>query len=412
MSIHDQQAVARSDASGISLPTPSIAETMLRRMFGDLQRGELVIETPSRQRLVLGGRRPGPQARLNIHRWRLLGRLVSGWDIGFAEAYIAGDCSSPNLVALLTLASQNSSLETPRKLLRWPRFWLRLRHAMNRNTLRGSKRNIAAHYDLGNEFYRHWLDAGMHYSAGMFSSPDETLERAQDTKLDRVLDLLELTGGERVLEIGCGWGGFAERLLGKHDCSVTGITLSAEQLTYARERLRAGFRNERYDLRLQDYRDMQGTFDRIVSIEMLEAVGEAYWPVYFEKLRSSLRPGGNAVLQVITVDEARFDNYRRTPDFIQKYIFPGGMLPTSRIIEREADRAGLKFVTKEFFGDSYARTLEHWNQRFQSAWHEIETLGFDERFKRMWAYYLAYCQAGFETGAISVGLYKVVRASL
>lgn len=239
----------------------------------------------------------------------------------------------------------------------------------------------------------------------------QTLEQAQDAKLDRVLSLLDLAGGERVLEIGCGWGSLAERMLDRHGSNVTGVTLSTEQLAYADRRLRHKVLAGHCDLRLQDYRDVRGTFDRVVSIEMLEAVGEAYWPTYFEKLRELLRPGGVAVLQVITIDEARFEAYRRSPDFIQKYIFPGGMLPTTKIIERQTAAAGLQLVANEFFGAGYARTLEEWQLRFQNAWPTIEPLGFDERFKRTWEYYLAYCQAGFETGAINVGLYKVERAA-
>lgn len=281
---------------------------------------------------------------------------------------------------------------------------------MNRNTRRGSRRNIAAHYDLGNEFYRQWLDAGMSYSAGLFSSGGETLEQAQNAKLDRVLRLLELAGGERVLEIGCGWGALAERLV-QNRCSLIGITLSNEQLAYAQQRLSGQAPAEHCNLRLQDYRDVRGNFDRIVSIEMLEAVGEAYWPTYFKKLHECLRPGGIAVLQVITIDEARFENYRHRPDFIQKYIFPGGMLPTPEIIGREASKAGLHLVSNEFFGDDYARTLEEWRTRFQNAWPQIKALGFDQRFKKMWDYYLAYCQVGFETAAITVGLYKFKRAA-
>jgi len=335
--------------------------------------------------------------------------LVSSRDIGFAEAYSAGEWSSSNLVALLKLASRNSALAEPLKFLRASRFWLRILHAMNRNTRRGSRRNIAAHYDLGNEFYQHWLDPSMTYSAGLFSSMNQTLEQAQDAKLDLVLGLLDLTGGEKVLEIGCGWGSLAERMMERHECTVTGVTLSAEQLAFTQRRLSGRAFYERSDIRLQDYRDVRGTFDRIVSIEMLEAVGEAYWPTYFQNLRNRLRPGGIGVLQVITIDEDRFGDYRRRPDFIQKYIFPGGMLPTTKAIERETSKVGLKLVTKEFFGDSYARTLEEWRRRFLKSWPAIEALGFDERFKRTWEYYLAYCQAGFETGAISVGLYKVAR---
>ncbi len=281
---------------------------------------------------------------------------------------------------------------------------------MNRNTRRGSRRNIAAHYDLGNEFYQQWLDAGMSYSAGVFSSVDETLEQAQNAKLDRVVSLLDLVGGERVLELGCGWGSLADRLAQKR-CNLTGITLSTEQLAYARQRLSSQALAVYCDLRLQDYRDVRGDFDRIASIEMLEAVGEAYWPTYFAKLYERLRPGGIAVLQVITIDEARFDNYRRRPDFIQKYIFPGGMLPTPQIIEREGSKAALHLVGIEFFGEDYARTLGEWRARFQDAWPQIKALGFDQRFKRMWEYYLAYCQAGFETRAINVGLYKFTRTT-
>jgi len=380
-------------------------------VLGRLECGELIIETPGGDRLVFDGCCPGPQGRLVIHSWRFLGRLVSGWDIGFAEAYMAGEWSSPNLAALLTLACRNNLMVEPLKALRLPRFGLRLRHALNRNTRRGSRRNIAAHYDLGNEFYERWLDAGLTYSAGMFSSASQTLEEAQEVKTDRVLALLEPNVGDKVLEIGCGWGGLAERLLQKHECTVTGVTLSAEQLAYAKRRLQADISTSRCALCLQDYRDVRGTFDRVVSIEMLEAVGEAYWSTYFEKLRDRLRPGGIVVLQAITIHEDQFENYRRRPDFIQRYIFPGGMLPTAQIIERKAGEAGLQLVAEEFFGEGYARTLELWRARFQDAWSDIKALGFDEHFKRMWDYYLAYCQVGFEIRALDVGLYKLVRAT-
>jgi cyclopropane-fatty-acyl-phospholipid synthase len=408
MSMQNQEAISRSINPKRSLSSSSLAAALLRRTVGDLECGELVIEMPAGNRLVFGGRRPGPQAKVTVHTWRCLWRLVFGWDIGFAESYCAGEWSSPNLVALLELACENSSVMSPLKPLHASGFLLRLRHAMNRNTRRGSRRNIAAHYDLGNGFYQQWLDAGMSYSAGLFSSVGQTLEQAQDAKLGRVLDLLEITGGESVLEIGCGWGALAERLV-QRQCNVTAITLSADQLAYAQRRLSLQPRGGSCDLRFQDYRDVSGTFDRIVSIEMLEAVGETYWSTYFEKLFECLKPGGIAVLQVITIDEARFENYRRRPDFIQKYIFPGGMLPTPQIIEREASKAALHLVGNEFFGEGYARTLEDWRIRFQNAWPQIKALGFDERFKRMWEYYLVYCQVGFETRTINVGFYKIMK---
>jgi cyclopropane-fatty-acyl-phospholipid synthase len=410
MSIQDQHAVTRSFDSNRRPHSRSLTEALLRRMLRELECGRLVVDTPAGERLVFDGDRPGPQARLTIRSWRFVWRLATGWDIGFAEAYKAGEWSSPNLATLLSFAWHNNAVVEQLRT-RVPRFSLRLRHALNRNTPRGSRRNIAAHYDLGNEFYEQWLDAGMTYSSGLFSSADQTLEEAQDAKLDRVIDMLGLAGRETVLEIGCGWGGLAERLVDRHDCAVTGITLSAEQLAFAQRRLQNRAQSGRCDLRLRDYRDVRGTFDRIVSIEMLEAVGEAYWPTYFGKLRDSLRPGGSAVLQVITIDGVRFENYRQRPDFIQKHIFPGGMLPTTQIIEREISKAGLQLVADEFFGESYARTLEEWRLRFQKAWPKIEALGFDDRFKRTWEYYLAYCQVGFETGALNVGLYKVTRAA-
>jgi cyclopropane-fatty-acyl-phospholipid synthase len=282
---------------------------------------------------------------------------------------------------------------------------------LNRNTRRGSRRNIAAHYDLGNDFYRLWLDPGMNYSSAIYSYPGETLENAQRAKLDRVVDLLDLRGGERVLEIGCGWGGLADRMIEHAGCHVTGLTLSTEQLSHARKMLsQRGFAGKS-DLRLQDYRDAGGRYDRLVSVEMLEAVGEAYWPVFFANVRQRLNPQGIAVLQVITIDQSRFESYRRRPEFIQRYIFPGGMLPTTEILEQQVDKAGLQLVSSEFFGDSYARTLDEWHRRFLKAWPSIEKLGFDLRFKRMWGYYLAYCRLGFEIGALNVGLYKIERPS-
>jgi cyclopropane-fatty-acyl-phospholipid synthase len=388
----------------------SLERGMLRWLAGRLASGELVIDTPSGGRLTLQGRVAGPRLRLSIHDWRLLYRLAAGWDLGLAEGYIAGEWSSPDLKALLTWAAEDGVITDPLRRLRAFRLVPRIRHALNRNTRSGSRRNIAAHYDLGNAFYRRWLDDGMSYSAGLFSSPHLTLESAQEAKLDRVCELLELSGGERVLEIGCGWGALAERLMKTSAGSLVGVTLSREQLAYAQSRLSADIQTERCELRLQDYRDVDGQFDRIVSIEMLEAVGEAYWPTYFAKLRDRLRPGGVAVLQVITIDEPWFEDYRRRPDFIQRYIFPGGMLPTKRIIANQAGAAGLRPVLTASFGPGYARTTEEWRRRFELAWPEIEPLGFDQRFKRMWEYYLAYCQAGFETGAIDVSFFKFVRA--
>ena len=392
-----------------ALDTAALDVSVIERSLRWLDCGQLKVETPSGKRWTLIGCHPGPEANLTICSWTFLRRVVSGWDVGFAEAYMAGEVSTPDLVALLSLAVRNRDLANRFRMARLPRIGLRLRHALNRNTRVGSRRNISAHYDLGNSFYRQWLDSGLSYSAAKFSPAETDLESAQTAKLDRVLDLLDARDGDRILEIGCGWGSFAERALESHNVTVTGITLSTEQLEYARARLAGPVAAGHCELRLQDYRDVIGTYDRIVSIEMLEAVGESYWPRYFAKLRECLRPGGIAVLQVITIDESRFERYRRRPDFIQKHIFPGGMLPTKKIIERETVNAGLVPVTQEFFGRDYARTLQQWNARFQGAWPDICKLGYDQRFKRMWEYYLAYCQVGFDARALDVGFYKIAR---
>lgn len=389
----------------------ALANRLLRWAIKDTACGGLVIELPQGEVLEFCGRQSGQQARLKINSWGLLWRLALNWHVGFAEAYLAGEWSSPDLSVLLRFLCLNANMGEPLPVLRLQSAIGRLLHSLNRNTRRGSRRNIAAHYDLGNAFYEQWLDPGMTYSSGLYSPKHQTLEEAQEAKLERVAELLELSGGERVLEIGCGWGGLAEMLAERHGSSVTGITLSRQQLAFARDRLSRSPARDLCAFHLQDYRDTDGTYDRIASIEMLEAVGSKYWPVYFETLRARLRRGGIAVIQAISIDERRFDKYRRSPDFIQRYIFPGGMLPTREILADRIGGAGLRLQSAEFFGDSYARTLADWRARFIKAWPAIRSLGFDERFKRMWDYYLAYCQAGFEAGVLDVGLYKVsVRA--
>ena len=341
-----------------------------------------------------------------LHRWRTLKRLLTGGDVAGAEAYIDGDWSSPDLPALIELVARNAALVQTIGGSWFARMLNRLHHRMNANTRRGSKRNIMRHYDLGNAFYAAWLDEGMSYSSALYETGAERLEDAQTAKQDRAIDLLALAGGERVLEIGCGWGGLAARLLARGAGPVTGLTLSPAQLAYARDRL-AGAGPA--DIRLQDYRDTDGTFDRIVSIEMVEAVGEAWWPSYFATLRDRLRPGGIAVLQAITIAEERFADYRTCVDFIQRYIFPGGMLPSASALRRQIVEAGLELRSVQTFGSSYARTLAEWRRRFHAAWPDIERLGFDERFKRIWDYYLSYCEAGFRSEATDVGLYVLIR---
>ncbi|MBS7539502.1 class I SAM-dependent methyltransferase [Ancylobacter lacus] len=384
-----------------------IGEAMLQRVLSSIEIGRLTVVTPGGQRLTRRGALAGPEATLELHRWRALRRLISAGDIGFARAYADGDWSSPDLAALLELAAHNvPHVEKALGALLPVRVWNRLRHGVRGNSRRGSRRNIAFHYDLGNEFYRLWLDAGMSYSSALYSRPGQSLEEAQEAKLDRAVELLELKGGESVLEIGCGWGALAAAIA-RRGATVTGLTLSREQLAWAQAMLAAESLTGRVRLRYEDYRDTTGQFDRIVSVEMIEAVGERYWPTYFRTLRDRLKAGGTAVLQVITIAEDRFEGYRRNTDFIQQFIFPGGMLPTRTILAEQARRAGLELADSQCFGESYARTLHEWRRRFLLTWPQASRLGFPDEFRRLWEYYFCYCEGGFRAGAIDVGFYTL-----
>jgi cyclopropane-fatty-acyl-phospholipid synthase len=386
-------------------PARGILASLLARMMRRLEYGSLSVTLPNGQRLVARGAQDGPAGHVHLHRWRSLRRLLIGGDIGFAEAYIDGDWSSPDLTALIETAARNQTALPGVEGGALPsRLFHRIRHLIRANTLTGSRRNIMSHYDLGNDFYSLWLDPGMSYSSALFTKAAESLESAQTAKQNRVLDLLSIEQGQSVLEIGIGWGGLAERLIraGGH---VTGVTLSPSQLSYAAARLRAS--GLVADLHLQDYREIDGSFDRIVSIEMLEAVGEEWWPVFFQRLRERLAPGGVAVLQTITIADDRFAAYRRAADFIQRHVFPGGMLPAPSILNEQIARAGLMVDRVEMFGESYATTLKIWRERFEQAWPQIAELGFPPRFKRLWEYYLSYCEAGFRAGAIDVGLWRL-----
>ncbi len=386
---------------------PDLGAVLVATLLRRIRHGKMTVIMPSGRRVAHAGAEAGPETTLVLHNLRALRRVMAGGASGFAEGYMAGDWSSPNLPLLVELLALNADqlgrLDSGSVLGRLLR---RMTHRGNRNTHDGSRRNIAFHYDLGNDFYERWLDSGMQYSSAIRREGDESLEAAQLHKLDRINDLLALSGGQSVLEIGCGWGAVSERLAGG-GADVTAVTLSAEQLAYAKARLASA--GLAADLRLQDYRDVDGRFDRIVSIEMIEAVGEEYWPAYFQTLRDRLKPGGRAVIQAILIAEDRFDEYRRNPDFIQTYIFPGGMLLTRNAMRKEAEAAGLVLSHEELHGQSYAWTLAEWRSRFHAAWSAIEPMGFDARFRRMWDYYLAYCEGGFRAGMIDVGLYVLER---
>lgn len=351
-----------------------------------------------------------PEATIVVHRpARLLQRIALRGDVGFAEGYIAGDWRTPDVTALLRLLACNErTLEAPLSAnpVGWINRWGdRVRHRLRANHRTGSRRNIRAHYDLGNAFYRLWLDSTMTYSAALFADlPNATfadLADAQQRKYDRMLDRLDARPGEHILEIGCGWGGFA-LAAARRGLRVTGVTLSQEQLAYARAQVAAAGLEDRIDLRLQDYRDLSGSFDHLVSIEMLEAVGEAYWETYFATLARCVRPGGRIALQVITLDESRFENYRRTPEFIQLHVFPGGMLPTPTILQQLATAAGLEWRECVRFGRHYAKTCALWNAKCSDQRAAIRALGFDDAFLHRWHYYLSYCQIGFEIGSIDL----------
>jgi cyclopropane-fatty-acyl-phospholipid synthase len=380
-------------------------------LMASIRHGRLRVRLPNGRVLASSDGETGLQALLTIDRWRTLRRIALRGDIGFAEAYIDGDWTSPDPVALLRLAVRNMEpVFAAARGSRIVRLATRLRHLMRGNSKRGSRRNIMAHYDLGNAFYALWLDPAMQYSSAIWAADTPDLETAQATKVDHIVDWLALRGGERVLEVGCGWGSLATRLAETKGAQVTALTLSPAQLDYARGRAASSERGRSVDFRLQDYRDVQGRFDRIVSIEMIEAVGEARWPLYFRKLADSLAAGGRIVIQAITIDEALADGYRRNPDFIQTHIFPGGCLPTKSALEAEIQRAGLRLVRRETFASSYARTLAEWRRRFHARWPEVELLGFDSQFRRLWDYYLAYCEAGFAEGTIDVGLMAIEQA--
>lgn len=395
------------DAADRAIAAPRLAGRLIRALVPRPCFGSLKVITPAGERVELRGSLAGPDAVLVVKRWRTLWRLLRGGEIGFAEAFIDGDWATPDLTRLLEWALRNEKASGAYRGHAGARLMRRLAHGLRANTRRGSRRNIAAHYDLGNDFYRLWLDPSMSYSSAVYASPDETLEQAQQRKLDRIVALLDNPGGKDVLEIGFGWGGVLERLIAAHRCRMTGLTLSTEQLAFSKARLERLRLSEAADLRLQDYRDVEGQFDRIVSIEMLEAVGERYWPAYFTKLRACLKPGGTCVLQVITIDEARFADYRANPDFIQAYVFPGGMLPTRTAVREAAAAAGLTLGAEETFGRSYARTLREWRTRFLAKARDVSALGLDDRFQRMWEYYLAYCEAGFLCGSVDVSLIQL-----
>ena len=380
---------------------------------GRLGEGRLDFVMPDGRRFRAEGKVPGIAAEITVQHPDLFARLVREGDLGFCDAYLDGWWTTPDLQAFLDLVQLpvNTLVGDGFPGLGLVRAYERLRFWMQSNSKRQAKKNIAYHYDLGNEFYRLWLDETMTYSSAIFQNPQESLEAAQMRKYASMVDQMGAKPGDHVLEIGCGWGGFAEFAARERGLRVTALTISRAQHDFAVERIARAGLADRVEIRLQDYRDERGSYDGIASIEMFEAVGERYWPVYFDAVRERLKPGRNATLQIITVAEARWQLYRRGVDFIQKHIFPGGMLPAPSVLREEVAKAGLRVKGTIEFGESYSLTLRRWHETFTARWAEVKSLGFDDRFKRMWDFYLASCAGAFQGGNCDVTQITVTRPS-
>ncbi len=369
--------------------------------------GSLELTMPSGRRVLLGEKGSGPEADLVLRNFNVVWASIRRGQLGFFERYLAGDVECSDPTAFFRFYLQNrGGLDKASTGVFFASLFDKLWHKKRENSREGSKDNISAHYDLGNEFYKLWLDDTMSYSSAVFDGTGNSLEAAQRRKIEKVLQAAEVGPGKSYLEIGCGWGGVAEAV-GKLGAKLRGITLSREQLEFAKERMARQGLDGNVDLVFEDYRDTRETFDGIASVEMIEAVGEAHWPAYFKTLFDRLKPGGAAAIQGITIAEENYDAYRNGVDFIQRYIFPGGMLLTKEIMREQTRKAGLVFEKMECFGQSYARTLKMWHDRFEDAWPRIQPLGFDERFRKLWKLYLCYCEAGFTEGVIDVGIYKL-----
>ncbi|WAC49501.1 cyclopropane-fatty-acyl-phospholipid synthase [Asticcacaulis sp. SL142] len=381
---------------------PAAFRKILKILNKNWRKGRLDIVFPNGGVWSLTGVEEGPSAQLQVKNTRFIRRVMASGDIGFCDGYREGEWDTPDLAALLTVLSHN--LDKLKILLvgnPLVRAFNNIVHAFNKNTKEGSKRNIFAHYDLGNDFYGQWLDPSMTYSSALFESETD-LETAQAAKYAALAKLVDLKPGQHVLEIGCGWGGFAQYAAQTIGAKVTCLTISPAQADYATARMKRHGLDNLVDIRLMDYRDVEGEFDAVVSIEMFEAVGEAYWDAYFDQVKARLKPGGKAGLQIITIRDDLFDEYRQRSDFIQKYIFPGGMLPSLTKLKDQAVRVGLSPLKTYGFALDYAHTLKLWAQRFEAAWKAGRISGFDGPFRKQWLFYLAYCEAGFRTGRTDV----------
>ena len=413
-------AVVSPSASAIGLQDATLADVPLMARKGvdmlrkNWQYGAMDVIFPNGKHMLLQGKDAGPTAVLKVNDFNFIKRVLTSGDIGFCDGFRDNEWDTPDLATLLEVLTLNSEklgqLFTGNVVIRTlNNIW----HAFHKNTKTGSKRNIFAHYDLGNSFYDQWLDQSMTYSSALFEGrAQETrdLTAAQTAKYAKLAELVDLKPGQHVLEIGCGWGGFAQYAAETIGARVTGVTISQAQHDYAVERMKRLGLSDKVDIVMMDYRDIDGQFDAVVSIEMFEAVGETYWGTYFTKLHDVLKKGGKAGLQIITIADDMFEDYRSRADFIQKYIFPGGMLPSAQKLVEQTQKAGLNLITNFKFGQDYAETLKQWAQRFEKAWHEGRIHGFDAQFRKLWLFYLAYCEAGFRTARTNVVHLELQRA--
>lgn len=386
-----------------TLHKPSRKQKIIESLVHRFEHGKFDIYFPNGYVISHKGSKKGPHGILVVKNEACFTRFLKAGILGICESYIHDEWDTPNMAALYTLCLINEKA-IEKELMGKPvvRFISKIYHLLRPNTRKGSKKNISKHYDLGNNFYKLWLDPSMTYSSALFTSAKQSLEEAQITKYKRLADQLKIKKGDRLLEVGCGWGGFAEYVATHYDVNVVCLTISEEQLRYAQKRMKDKKLDKKVEIRFQDYRDIHEKFDAIVSIEMFEAVGEEYWDTYFTTLKKCLNKNGTIALQIITIADHYFEQYRTTADYIQRYIFPGGMLPSTAILNKIITKNGFRLTQEKDFGFDYAKTLMIWNKNFQKNWSKIEKLGFDRKFKRTWEQYLAYCTAGFLTKNIDV----------
>ena len=385
-------------------------EILLLKGIKKFSYGSIQIEFSDGYIENIKAKKPGPKAMLKINKPNAAKEIIQGGSVAFAESYINKDISTDNLTNLIHYcALNNDQAESTFNISILKKIVHKIFHYKNKNTKNQAKKNISFHYDLGNKFYEYWLDKTMTYSSAIFNNKSIELEAAQNNKYKKLAELSAIKNGDQILEIGCGWGGFAEFIGNNYDCNLTAVTISREQYEYTKKRIFDANLSHKIEVLLCDYRNITGKFDKIVSIEMFEAVGKQYWNTFFKKIENILKPKGSISLQLITIDDNIFDVYKTNPDFIQKYIFPGGMLPSDKILKELINKTSLKINSIDSFSKDYAKTLNIWNKEFNKKWDKIEKLGFDENFKLLWNYYLSYCEGGFLSKNIDL---KQIKLSL